>query len=254
MARPVRFEVPGASIAGHLVSPASIDPTLPGLVLCHGFPAGPDSAPTVAKTYPDLAERIANDVGWVVLTFAFRGAGESTGDFSMRRWLTDLYGAIDYLLALGRVDGVWVAGFGTGGALAICAAATRPEVRGVAAVAAPADFDDWASHPRGLLEHAREVGVIRTPGFPESFDAWARELREIRPVVAARQLSPRALMVIHGSDDEAVPNFDARVVSDAHGLAELRIVGGGGHRLRHDPRAVAMLLGWLDRQKHAVLG
>jgi len=25
-------------------------------------------------------------------------------------------------------------------------------------------------------------------------------------------------------------------------------VQNGGHRLRHDPRAMAMLLGWLDRQ------
>jgi hypothetical protein len=25
-------------------------------------------------------------------------------------------------------------------------------------------------------------------------------------------------------------------------------VPGAGHRLRHDPRAIAVLLGWLDRQ------
>jgi hypothetical protein len=28
----------------------------------------------------------------------------------------------------------------------------------------------------------------------------------------------------------------------------LRIVQNGAHRLRHDPRALALLLGWLDRQ------
>ncbi len=32
---------------------------------------------------------------------------------------------------------------------------------------APADFDDWASHPRRLLLHARDVGIIRSPSFPE---------------------------------------------------------------------------------------
>jgi len=26
---------------------------------------------------------------------------------------------------------------------------------------------------------------------------------------------------------------------------------GGGHRLRHDPRAMSVLLGWLDRQRLA---
>ncbi|MDX6234670.1 MAG: hypothetical protein QOH68_3788, partial [Nocardioidaceae bacterium] len=31
-----------------------------------------------------------------------------------------------------------------------------------------------------------------------------------------------------------------------------RLVNGAGHRLRHDPRAIAILLGWLDRQRHLV--
>jgi putative redox protein len=47
-----------------------------------------------------------------------------------------------------------------------------------------------------------------------------------------------------------VPVFDARVLADAHGAADLRIIEGAGHRLRHDPRAVATLLGWLDRQRN----
>jgi putative redox protein len=38
-------------------------------------------------------------------------------------------------------------------------------------------------------------------------------------------------------------------MADAHGSAELRVFDGAGHRLRHDPRAIAVLLGWLDRQK-----
>jgi uncharacterized protein len=62
-------------------------------------------------------------------------------------------------------------------------------------------------------------------------------------------MAPRPLLVLHGSDDEVVPVFDARVIADAHGEAELRIVEGGAHQLRHDPRAVAVLLGWLDRQR-----
>jgi hypothetical protein len=45
-----------------------------------------------------------------------------------------------------------------------------------------------------------------------------------------------------------VPVFDARVLVDAHGSAELRIVSGASHDLRLDPRAVAILVGWLERQ------
>jgi uncharacterized protein len=41
---------------------------------------------------------------------------------------------------------------------------------------------------------------------------------------------------------------DAQLLADAHGSAELRLVLNAGRRLRHDPRAVASILGWLDRQ------
>ena len=133
--------------------------------------------------------------------------------------------------------------------MSICAAADLPTVQGVAALGAPADFDDWASHPRRLLEHSREVGMIKDRHFPPDLDAWAKELREIRAVASAPLLAPRPLLVVHGSDDDLVPLFDARVLVDAHGDAELRIVNGAGHRLRHDPRAVAILLGWLDRSR-----
>ena len=117
-------------------------------------------------------------------------------------------------------------------------------------MSAPADFDDWANHPRRLMQHAREVGVIHDPAFPAGFDMWAREAREVRAVARVRDLAPRPLLVLHGSEDDAVPSFDARVLADAHGDADLRIIEGGPHQLRHDPRAVAVLLGWLDRQRN----
>jgi hypothetical protein len=35
----------------------------------------------------------------------------------------------------------------------------------------------------------------------------------------------------------------------AEGYAELRVVAMAGSRLRHDPRAIALLLGWLQRHE-----
>ena len=203
-----------------------------------------------ASALPELADRIAAEMGWMAMALAFRGCGASEGSFSLRGWLDDLLAAVAHLEAEEPVSGVWLVGFGTGGSLAICAAAVRERIRGVAVLGAPADFDDWASHPRRLLEHAREVGMIREATFPTAFDAWSRELRDLRAVADAPRLAPRPLLVVHGSDDDLVPVFDARVLVDAHGAAELRIVAGAGHRLRHDPRAIAVLLGWLDRQRN----
>jgi putative redox protein len=201
-----------------------------------------------AATFPELANRISDELGWVVLTFEFRGCGDSEGDFSLHGWLDDVLAAINHLRHLSRAEHVWLAGFGTGGALSIVAGAHDPMVQGVAAIGAPADFDDWAGHPRRLLQHAREIGAIRDPNFPRNTDAWSRELREIRPISLVSDLAPRPLLVMHGSEDLTVPHFDARVLSDAHQSAELSLISGAGHQLRHDPRAIAILLGWLDRQ------
>jgi putative redox protein len=223
-------------------------PGRPGLVLCHGFPSGPKSAAASGQTYPELADRLAEEAGWVVLSFDFRGTGESGGDFSLGGWLADLRAAVDHLLSVSDVGGVWLCGSSTGGSLAICAAGEDERVRGVAALSARADFDDWASHPRRFLEHAREIGVIGDQRFPPDPEQWVRELREIRPLSLAAKLAPRPLLLIQGSEDESVPSLDARALADWHGSAELRIIPGAGHRLRHDPRAIAVLLGWLERQ------
>jgi putative redox protein len=61
---------------------------------------------------------------------------------------------------------------------------------------------------------------------------------------------PRPLLIVHGGDDAVVPVVEARALDDAaDGRGELRVLSGAGHRLRHDPRAVAVLLGWLERHR-----
>ena len=244
------IESAGLRLSGYLVRPAAAEGTsAPGLVLCHGFPAGPGGAATSGQTYPQLAERLAADTGWVVLTFNFRGTGTSEGDFSLAGWLNDLRAAIDYLLATDGIAGVWLAGAGTGGSLVLCQAGEDERVRGVATLSARADFGDMAADPERFLEHARAIGVIRDRRFPPDPEAWSRELQEIRPTALIAKIPPRPVLLIHGADDDVVPLDDARVLTDAAGDAvELRVLGEAGHRLRHDPRAVALILGWMERQ------
>jgi putative redox protein len=246
--REIRFGPPARELIGHLARPRGSLRARPGLVLCHGFPSVAGGAATADATLPALAERLAEVQGWLAFSFAFRGCGASKGDFSLPGWLDDLKAAIDVMAAQRDVSGVWLAGFGTGGALAVCAAAKDRRVRGVATLAAPADFDDWASHPRRLVEFAREVGVITTPGHPADMEEWTAQLRDMRIARCAEGLADRPLMVVHGSEDASVPVIDARVLADAHGSADLRIISGASHDLRLDPRAVAVLIGWLDRQ------
>ncbi|MGH9181866.1 MAG: alpha/beta hydrolase, partial [Acidimicrobiales bacterium] len=221
-----------------------------GLVVCHGFPAGPRGAATTAETYPALADRLAAEAGWTVLVVNLRGTGGSEGDFSLAGWLSDLHRAVAYLRSQPEVSGVWLAGFGAGGALALCAAGEDEGIGGVASFGAPADFEQWAADPAGALVQARALGLVRSKEFPPSFDQWAREWHEIRPLVLVAKVPPRPVLLVHGAADEAVPMMDARALADAAGgSVELRTLSGAGERLRHDPRAVALLLGWLYRQE-----
>ena len=176
------------------------------MVLCHGFPTDELGAAAIGVTMPMLADRIANE-GWRALAFTFRGCGRSTGNFSLGGWLDDLTAAIAWLSDIEPTRGVWLAGFGTGGALSVCAGARLPQIVGVASLCAPADFDDWANHPRRLLQHARDIRAIADADFPTVPEAWIRELREIRPVTEVERLAPRPLLLVHGSEDQSVPSL-----------------------------------------------
>jgi len=237
-------------LAAHIAQPArAAAGPRPVLVLCHGFPAGPGGALTSAQTYPDLADHLARETSWTVIAFNFRGAGESEGDFSLQGWLDDLVAVVDHAVDLPRVGGVWLAGSSAGGAVALCAAADDDRIRGVATLAAPAEFDNWASDARSFLAHCRLVGVIRDADFPSDVEAWASEFKKVQPLVGIGGVPPRPLLLMHGSEDATVPVSDARALADAaHGQADLRVITGAGHRLRHDPRAVAALMGWMERQ------
>lgn len=243
------FHSGGYKLACHIKEPNHTErgSDAPGLILCHGFPIGPIDARRAAGTFPQLIDRIVYDIGIPAMTFNFRGCGQSTGDFSLQGWIDDLRAAIEHLRRETGVERAILVGTNTGGSIAICVAADDPRVCAAGLLSPRADFDDWAEQPRRFLDHAREIGAIRTPGFPTSMDEWSRAFRRFRPVPAAKRFAPRPMLVMHGEDDDSVPTSDARQLAQAHGDAELALFPGAGHRLRHDPRAVAVMLGWIER-------
>jgi fermentation-respiration switch protein FrsA (DUF1100 family) len=219
-----------------------------GVVLAHGFPEPGQKAGAPSYGFPQLATRLAAETGASVLAFDFRGTGASEGDFSLPGWRADLASAIAMLRSFPSIERVWLVGFAAGGTLSICAAGEDPEVAGVAAFAAPAELVDHSPDPRRLVSQARAAGVIHTPGYPADPVGWWRELRELQPLHLAAKIPPRPLLLVHGANDEVVPPDDARAFADATGgSADLRVLPAASHLLLHDPRAIALLLGWFDR-------
>ncbi len=237
----------GLKIIGEVYSPENPVGLLPALILCHGIPAkvkGPDD-----RGYPLLAERFCRE-GFLVLICNFRGAGLSEGNFDLLGWARDLEGALDFLAPRGEVDPrrIFLMGFSGGAAVSIFVAAHRNEVAALVSCASPAEFRDLAAGQalEDFLAHARDVGIIRDPGFPPSLEEWRGNLQAVKPVAWIDEIPPRPLLIIHGTADDVVDVSHAhRLYQKVKGRAEIFLVKNGGHRLRVDQRAMEKAVEWL---------
>ena len=88
----VRFPSNGNLLAAHLARPKMrADVTsVPSVVLVHGYPSDVSTAAVAASALPELADRLAAEMGWLAMALAFRGCGGSEGSFSLGGWLEDL--------------------------------------------------------------------------------------------------------------------------------------------------------------------
>jgi len=220
-------------------------PPAPLLVVCPELPTLEGAHGDVGLPYEAVADRVAQESGWRVVAAMLRGVGGSAGSFSAAGWLEDA--AVVVATELDEGGELRAAGFGFGGAVALALAAGDPRVRAVACFAAPARLAEWAADPHGLAQRCATAGVIE-PGFPDDVEAWAAELADLEPLASATRLGDRPLLVVQGSEDNDVPPESAAALARAAPRAELRVVLGAGHWLRADPRAVATLIGWLERQ------
>ncbi len=242
----------GLELAGHLALPNTrVARALPSVLLCPGFPSQANGGSKSAQMIYPLAERIAQNMEWAALAINYRGCDRSEGDFSIQGWVEDVASAVEYLSQHSEVEGVWLAGFGIGGALGAKVAQDDQRVRGVACLGTPVDLAHWDFSVTGVLEYARTLGIISPNGYPKTqheLDLWSQAAKELRVDRCAVAIAPRPMLVIHGEQDTEVSALDARAIAEAHGGSGLRIISGAGHRLHADPRCIAILLGWLDSQ------
>jgi putative redox protein len=247
---PVAVEVLGAS--GTLSVVVAVPPSRPAegrcLLVCHGLPLTRGGGRTAAGTLPELADHLAAESGWVVASCSLSGVGDSPGTFSGPHWREDLSAVVDHLVV--EHPRLWLGGFGFGGALALDHAADDDRIRGVATFATPVDVAAWAGSPERFHASVTASGAVDRAVPLDDPETLAKGVYSIEPLVAVARVPPRRVLVVHGADDPIVPVDAARqLVSAALGHAELRVIQGAGHWLRSDPRMVATLIGWLDRNR-----
>lgn len=244
----VTIQSDGISITGQVLTPGS-GSSYPLVVLCHGAPSGKPPEPGDGG-YPALAERFCAG-GYTTCFFNFRGAGESGGNIDFYGWGRDLVQVLDYLWGLGNFDTsqVYLVGVSAGAATAVCVAAHDERIAGVAACACPADFSLFTGNgnPQSIIEMYRDIGAIRDGDFPPSVEGWFENLVKMTPEQHVSGISPRPLLLVHGSLDETVPVSHAnRMYAAAGEPRELVVLEGAGHRMRQEERAVRAIFKWLE--------
>ena len=215
------------------------------IVFCHGVMGSMD---------PDL--RYApwfHERGYNVLMFDFRGHGRSGGDHISWGYheRQDLLGAIDYLHSRG-IHRVGVMGFSLGGAVAMITAPQSPAIR---AVVSDGGFAQVRKAIEGGLRTRYNLRLLHIPlsTLIVRLAGWrlGRDLSEADPIRWVSQISPRALLIIHGGQDPYVPTADARRLYEQAGEPkELWIVPEAGHRevdLRRPEEYRERVLGFFDR-------
>lgn len=118
---PVEFVSQGQIIKGLITWPKNKEQLAPAIVLCHGFAGVKELLlPVYAKAF--------SDHGYVVLSFDYRGFGESQGEpgrLVPKLQIEDIHAATHYLSGLDGVDSSKIGLWGTsyGGANVVMAAA-----------------------------------------------------------------------------------------------------------------------------------
>src|SRR5215470_5298390 len=182
---------------------------------------------------------VLRDSGWNAVVFHYRGCWGSAGRYDLRTIGRAVRAAVDHLKA-GRYPGVdpdriAVVGHSLGGWAAILAAAADQRLRAVVTCAAPAELGS-ARIPPGEVDREFTRLLATTP---------AEFLSQLDDVVAS--ISPRPLLVIHGSDDEWIRADQGRLLyeraAEPRRYAEIE---GANHAFAwHRTPLLEEIIGWL---------
>lgn len=152
--QPVHFYSEGTKLAGDLFLPDDLKPgeRRAGIVLCHGYTG------VRALYLPDNARELASH-GYVVLTFDYKGWGDSEGPptrLAPYSRVADVQAALTFLGAQPNVDDERLGIYGTsyGGATVVWTAAVDPRVKCTVAVVGIGNGRRWMRSVRRPDEFA----------------------------------------------------------------------------------------------------
>jgi uncharacterized protein len=203
---PVSFYSEGCRLVGDVYRPRDLEPgdRRAGIVLCHGYTGVKD------LYLPDNA-RVLNEAGYVVLTFDYKGWGDSEGPrnrLAPYSRVADAQAALTFLGTLPEVDPERLGIYGTsyGGATVVWVGAVDARVKCVVSVVGIGDGARWMRSVRrpdewhDLVERARRDRVKRALEGASEFvgreDILLPDRQSATLAAAARRANPAAVSTI----------------------------------------------------------
>jgi dipeptidyl aminopeptidase/acylaminoacyl peptidase len=217
MPKPVTFYSEGIKLAGDVFMPANLKPgeRRAGIVLCHGYTG-------VRTIYlPDNA-RVLSEAGYVVLTFDYKGWGDSDGPKSRLApysRVADLQAALTFLGAQPEVDANRLGIYGTsyGGATVVFVAAIDPRVKCVVAVVGIGNGARWMRSVRRPDEYHDLLARAATDRLKRTL-AGVSDLADRNEILLADRQSAELGAAARRDNPAAVTQLPLEFVDDTLGF------------------------------------
>jgi pimeloyl-ACP methyl ester carboxylesterase len=193
------------------------------VILAHGFYNNKD-----AYLFENIANKIA--AHYDLISFDFRGHGESSGFFS---WTADEPNDLAAVLAYAKEQGyaqIGIVGFSLGAAVAIIEASRNKIIDSVIAVSAPSDFWQINFHfwePEMLSDLKLNLGI---KGKGKFIRPGSLLKKKIKPIDVVSDIAPAPIYFIHGEKDWIIkPEHSKKLFTKARDPKKLLIVEQAGH-------------------------
>ena len=234
----VTFDSDGHRLVGTIYLARGHDPK-PTALLLHGCPG--------LEKNLDLAVTLRYR-GWNALLFHYRGCWGSAGRYNLCTIPRDVTAAAGHLAGVPRVDPgrIAVVGHSLGGWAAIVTAAAEPRLRAVAVYGAAPRLGAALALGPDQIEQEFTRFLATTPA---EFAAQAGEAAaRMDALDAVAAISPRPLLIVHGTEDRWVPAEQARELRDrAKPPCRYVEVRGANHAFAwHRAGLRDLIADWLD--------
>lgn len=198
------------------------------IIMVHG--AGAHRASRKVRMLDIASELIENE--YSVLMFDLRGHGESDGDRISAGYFEkrDVLGAVEYAKGLG-FEHIGVLGFSVGAASSLLAAVETHDIDAVVSDSSYADLNDLMVSE--FKKRTRFPVIFLPPLLWLSTRIYRIDFGSVKPAEVVPRIAPRAILFIHGEQDQVIPVTHAYRLKEAARSPgdRLWVAPGTGHVL-----------------------